>query len=168
MKKITRISTDSIELALEQLIRTRTSGTKASIKPLFVIEVLKELIDRRHEESVLYAEFEELFMDDDFYLSPGEDRNIVVEEVMSLSQLGTSSCDSSSNLEKIEWKAPEPLDESDVTYEVLQRPVLRAKRRSGVMRAGNRWHDGYTTRRVIIFTLLTIIVLTFIPVFLVF
>jgi len=159
-KKIARISTDSIELALEQLIRTRTAKTKASIKPVFVIEALKELIDRRREEAAVFAEVEELFNDDDC--------EIVVEEVVSLSELGNSSWPSGPNLEEVEWKKPEELDDSDVTHEVLQRPVLRTKRRSGVMGSSGKWQDGYTTRRIIVFTLTIVIALTAISVLAVF
>lgn len=180
MKKIARISTDSIELALEQLIRTRTAGTKASIKPVFVIETLKELLYWRAKDRSLCSEVDRLFGDDLILVESVYDRPLRVIEVESLSELGASSCPSSLDLNKVEWKTPEEqeaaqateepedLDDSDVTHEVLQRPVLRTNRRSGAMRARSLWQDGYTTRHVVIFALIAVIALTFIQLFLVF
>lgn len=159
MTKVRRISTDSIELALEQLVRTRTSGTKASIKPLFVMEVLKELINYRREEALILEEVDELFCGGDL---------LTVDEVETLSELGNSSYASDYDLHKIEWGLPEDineleaLDESDVTHEVHQRPVLRTKHSSSkVMGIESRWDDGSSTKRVVILSLLVVIIFTF-------
>lgn len=162
MKPVYRISTDSLESALEQIIRVRTAGGKASIKPVFVAELLKELIDRRTEDEELFHEIEEAFGED-----LATQTRIVVDEVTSLSQLGTSSFD----LEKAEWKLPEEinppeeeeeeLDDSDVTYEVHHRPVLRSKGKHSGMHVRGRWQDGGNTRRAVIYVLLTVIALTF-------
>ena len=158
---MTRISTNSIETALEQLVRTRTSGTKASIKPLFVMEVLKELLDYRREEALILEEVDELFCGGDL---------LIVDEVGTLSELGNSSYASEHDLHKIEWELPEDineleaLDESDVTHKVHQRPILRNKHsssRTTVM--ASRWDDGSPTRRVIVLVLLGVIILTFGP-----
>jgi hypothetical protein len=153
-----KIKTSSLEDALDQIIRVQTSGGKASIRPAFVAGVLKELIDRRKEDEVIFAEVEEIFGAE---LAAGT--RLVVDEVKSLSQLGTSSFD----LEKAEWRLPketEPspeLDESDVTYEVPHKPVLRTKHSSSSVMVHGRWEDGSSTRKLIIYVLLTVILLTF-------
>ena len=172
MTKVRRIDTDSIELALEQLVRSRTSGTRASIKPLFVMEVLKELIHWRREERSLRSEVDSLFSDDLILMDSTSDKPLRVVEVESLSELGNSSR-SGCDLREVEWKLPEEinepeeLDESDVVHEVRHRPILRSKRSGSVMTQG-RWNDGHTTRRVIIFGLLAVIGLTLISILAVF
>jgi len=174
-----RINTESIEMALDQIIRAKTSGTRASIKPEFVARVLKELIDYRREEKQLAAEVEEILGDDaDGYIIRIEDEpKLRVDEVMSLSELGNSSWESGSDLYNIEWKRQsdvelseeeteeEPaaeLDDSDVVHEVQQRPILRTSHNSSSgMRAAARWDDGSSSRRRIIFALLMVIALIF-------
>ena len=154
-----KINTASLEDALEQIIRIQTAGGKASIKPRFVAGIIKELIDRRKEEELIFAEVEDLFGSELAMYT-----KIVVDEVTNLSQLGTSSFD----LEKAEWRVPEgpeeppELDESDVIHDVQHKPVLRSKRSSSsgaVMRG--RWDDGGKTKRMVVYALLAVIALTF-------
>jgi len=173
MTKVRRISTDSIELALEQLVRSRTSGTKASIKPLFVMEVLKELIHWRREERSLRSEVDSLFSDDLILMDSTSDKPLRVVEVGSLSELGNSSR-SGCDLREVEWKLPEEinepeaLDESDVVHEVRRRPILRTKHSStSSMGVQSRWNDGSSTRRVIILVLIVVIILTIGPLLLI-
>lgn len=172
-----RINTESIETALDQIIRANTSGAKASIKPEFVVRVLKELIDYRNEEKQLAAEVEEIYGDnaDDYSIRIEDEPKLRAEEVMSLSELGNSSWESGSNLYKIEWKrqgvvklpvekpddeSAADQDDSNVIHEVRQRSSLRTNRKSSSgLRAARRWNDGSSTRRMIIFTLLIIILL---------
>ena len=168
MKKKTArsISTDSIETALEQLVRTRTAGIKASIKPIFVIEVLKELLHWRREDRSLRSEVNSLFSDELILMDNASDKPLRVVEIGSLSELGNSS-HAGFDLRKAEWKLPteaEPppeLDESDVTYETHHKPILRTKHSSGSGMVHGRWEDGSSTRKSIIYVLLTVIALTF-------
>jgi len=166
-----RISTESIELALEQVVRARTSGTKASIKPVFVIKVLKELIDRRREERLIFDEVKELFDDDELVTVAEEsDVEIVVREVESLSELGVSSWESSDekNEKRVEKEVDGvPLDDSDVTHSVRRRPVLRPSRRRTVGMHESCWQDGTAARHAVIFTLVVIIALTLFPILMV-
>lgn len=167
-RRLRRIRTDSLETALDQIIRAKTAGARASIRPGFVARVLKELLDRRREERELISEVNEIFADDGIMITDDPEPKIEVEEVQSLSELGNSSWESGSDLEKIEWKkpdtpdTPDELDESNVIHETHHRPILRANRRIGSgMHIHGRWQDETTTRQVVIYALLIIIVLTF-------
>lgn len=158
--KVRRISTQSLESALDQIIRVQTAGGRAVIKPVFVASLLKELIDRRYEEQEIFAEVEELFGDDELGpLTPDSDPLIQVDEVMSLDDLGTSSWTSGSDLDRVE--RPET-EEDELLYDEPYVPVLKSKRRpSNGMHVRGRWSDGDTTRKLIIFTLLAVIALSF-------
>lgn len=166
-----RISTESIELALEQVIRALTSGTKASINPAFIIKLLKELIDRRHEEQLIFEEVKELFDGSELVTVAEEsDVEIVVREVEDLSELGVSSWESGDERceKKVENEVDgEPLDDSDVTHSVQRRPVLRSNHRWTIGMHESRWRDGSAAGHAIIFTLVVIIALTLFPILMV-
>jgi len=164
--KRTKISTDSLEVALDQIVRSRASGVKASINTQFIASILKELIDYRNAEKGLRDEVEVLF-----YGKPDPEPLIMVEEVQTLSELGNTSWSSGSK------DAPSPdspeeedqaLNEESLLHRRKPRPILRSRRSllvsSGMHQA--RWGDGSDSRRFIIIALLIVIAVTLATLFL--
>ena len=168
-----RISTESIEFALEQVIQARTSGIKASIRPTFVIKLLKELIARRHEERLIANEAKALFSDYELVAVAEESGvEIVVREVQSLSELGVSSWESgdkskNDTVTKKEVVKERALDDSDVVHTSQRRPVLKSKHRRSIRMHESRWKNGSAARHAVIFTLIVVIALTLFPILMV-
>jgi len=160
--RLRRISTNSLETALTQIIRARTAGIKASIKPAFVSQILKELIDRRRDDKLLMAEVEQILGDNMDIAAEESGSKLTVDEVMSLSELGNSSWASGSDLAQIQWQSKEELKEElkeepeepdDIRYEDRFAPPI-SKHPKHVLIHTNRWDDGSdAARRIIIFAI---------------
>jgi hypothetical protein len=171
-----RISTRSLENALDQILRARKSGTKASVKATFVARAFKELIRYRREEKRLLREVDQILSEDVSCVHLASDSihveglpKIVVDEVTSLSQLGDSSWESGTDLRDIEWKLPadqddleddeDEDDEDELDYASKTKSALTGGRTG--LRTRSRWNDNSSTRRFIIYALLAVIMICF-------
>lgn len=176
-----RISTEALEHAVDQLIRARITRSKASIKPRFVAAVLTELLDRRREEELILLEVEDLFgkdgeLDSEYGLLdvpsdpgitiPEEPKlHLMVDEVMSLDDLGRSSWDSSKDIDEID--GIEEIDDDEFEPQIAQRSKRRSKHRQRLAASDThrraKWHQSTAGQVTVICMLLAIIALTFGP-----
>jgi hypothetical protein len=60
-----RTDTASIEFALEKLIQAQTTKVNIRLKPLFLINILKEIIARRDEEDLIFNTIKDLFTNEE-------------------------------------------------------------------------------------------------------
>jgi hypothetical protein len=148
--------------------------TKASIKPRFVLAIIKELIERRREEEEILVEVDEIFGDqiDAFFGEEKPRPKIVVDEVMSLSELGVSSWDSSRDIDEISGieeipddELEEEVDEPEIRPRAPQRTKLSERGRKppphSKMHVEDRWQERGRARSIIVVALLVVIALTF-------
>jgi hypothetical protein len=150
-----KISTNDLEGALDQIIRAKISGQKASISPTFIASTIKELIDRRNEDEENCRDIERLFFENEPLLK-GKPVT-VVEEVSTLSELGNTS-----------WTTADEEADTHADTRCLPEFIVKApkapKARKPSLRSGVRARaaaDRNSLRKWIAIALVIVIILTF-------
>jgi len=155
-----KISTESIETALEQIVKARTSKTKASINTQFVAAALKELINYRRSEQDLKDEVEVVFFGDERRIP-----SIVADEVKTLSELGNTSWTSTESKGSGQESTIDLTSTADLdALEALDTPKpSRSSKRPVLVRSGvhDRWADDSSNRKVLTICLLIVIAVVF-------